>query len=331
MPRRIVVAVDPGLRNTGVAVAEEHSVGAIKTLYLVALLVIDFGEQFMIAQRFATVLAAVFEAIEKKYAKSGTLFFPGNEKEGLLWGTPRILGFTFHLAIESQNITRGKFVSDQTIKVAAALQDGFDTVLFQRYQTKGTVSTHRLVDWWVKGRKGPKLSYQQARDARKAKRVERMMEMLNQPLLRTLFGDIAQHVADAVLLLCAGCGLKYGAVPLPFTILMELLTYPGTIGSDAEGGLWVHKVDHSARFADGKPLLTVCRMLRGEAFAEIAPSPDRSPESSRSNDFFAEKVGSSSSSEGSSTSATSSSSSSGDEDSRDPVRKAKRPRVEQID
>lgn len=304
MVRRIVVGVDPGLRHTGLAVAEEHTTGSIQTVFLVALMVVDFSEQRMIAQRFATVLAAVFESIEKKYAKSGTLFFPGDKTEGLRWATPRILGFEFHLAIEAQNITRGKFKSDQTIQVAAALKEGFDTVLFQRYQTKGTVSAHRLVDWWTKTRKGPKPSLNEQRRLRKDKRIERMMEMLNQPLMRSLFGSISEHVADAVLLLCAGCKVAYGTSPPP-TLLVDLLVYPGTTEAEQGSGMWVHKLDYSARFADGGELLTVCRLLRGDAFSEPVPSSDVSPESSRSAQgeaFYAERVGS-----------TSDSSSSGDD------------------
>lgn len=338
MSRRIVVGVDPGLRHTGVAVAEEHSMGSLKSVFLVVLMVIDFLEQRMIAQRFATVLAAVFESIEKKYAQKGTLFFPGDKTEGMRWATPRILGFTFHLAIETQNITRGAFKSDQTIQVAAALKEGFDMVLFQRYQTRGTVSAHRLVDWWVKSRKGPRPSLNEQRRIRKDKRIDRMMEMMNQPLLRSLFGAISEHVADAVLLMCAGCGLKYGGSPVP-ALLVDLLSYPDSTTEEKHGGLWVHKLDYSVRFAEGEQLPTVCRILRGENFEGYVASQDVSPESSRSNDqtvFFAQQVRSREESSGSESSSTSSatgseSSSSGDDDSRERKRRRQDALVEEIE
>lgn len=306
MSRRIVVGVDPGLRHTGLAVAEEHSLGSLKTVFLVAMTVIDFTEQRMIAQRFATVLASIFQAIEKKYAQNGTLFFPGDKTEGLRWATPRILGFSFHLAIETQNITRGAFKSDQTIQVASALKEGFDMVLFQRYQTQGTVSAHRLVDWWVKTRKAPRGALAEQRRQRKEKRIERMMEMTHQPLFRSLFGAISEHVADAVLLVCAGCGIKYGADPAPVLHVDILRALDGT-KTDGERGLWVHKLDYSVRFADGGNLATSCRVLCGDAFESPEVSPSGSEESSRSTSdtaFFAQhpwpKDGSSSTSSSSS-------------------------------
>lgn len=233
MDRLLIIGVDVGLENCGIAVGEwsEQTTGCV----LRACGHIDFStdnrkenSRILLAYRFSVILQDIFSAIEAEAGNERSLFNL-EDMGSARWVPLTQLGYKFHLSIETQYVRTKAFVSDDQIRLAGQLVAGFDMALFHKYGVTGTTSAHRIVDPTpIEKERPPKRrrngsdprtsdprtllpvidkgsapAKKAARDRRKQSRIDRAAAAMKLSGFPALFGGRAEHVADAFHLMLA--------------------------------------------------------------------------------------------------------------------------------